>query len=43
MGVLGKLIPLVILFVFVAGFAWVGYQVGVHSRRDTIPLRVQLR
>lgn len=28
MGALGNLIPLVILFLFVGGFAWVGYQVS---------------
>lgn len=32
MGALGNLIPLIILFVFVGAFAFVGYQVRHHSQ-----------
>ncbi|KAF2134577.1 hypothetical protein P153DRAFT_362336 [Dothidotthia symphoricarpi CBS 119687] len=31
MGALGNLVPLVILFLLVAGAAWVGYQVYIYS------------
>lgn len=31
MGAFGNLVPLVILFLFVGGVAWVGYQVRAQS------------
>ncbi|KAF2106293.1 hypothetical protein BDV96DRAFT_336012 [Lophiotrema nucula] len=33
MGALGNLVPLIILFVFVGGLAWVGYQVYLYSNQ----------
>ncbi|KAF2711503.1 hypothetical protein K504DRAFT_465251 [Pleomassaria siparia CBS 279.74] len=33
MGALGNLIPLVILFLFVGGAAWVGYQVYLYTEQ----------
>ncbi|KAF2789334.1 hypothetical protein K505DRAFT_253562 [Melanomma pulvis-pyrius CBS 109.77] len=33
MGALGNLIPLVILFLFVGGAAWVGYQMYIYTEQ----------
>lgn len=33
MGLLGTLIPLVILGAFVGGFAWIGYEVWLYLRK----------
>ncbi|KAF2195343.1 hypothetical protein K469DRAFT_722590 [Zopfia rhizophila CBS 207.26] len=33
MGALGNLIPLAILFLFVGGVAWVGYQIYLYSNQ----------
>lgn len=42
MGALGNLVPLVILFVVVAGMGWVGYQVRRRPPQPTCALLIQL-